>query len=351
MPVLLASFFVFALYYHWRLVTLRPPTTHLTLFYLWMALGGALGGLFNAVLVPVVFSFPVEFVLVAACAALWVVGDNTPALTARRLGAAMIAATFLFLLVSSWGGMLGSYRNFYGAVTVYDTRELDGETHRLLISGDGVQGSQRLTPYVELTPKLYFPPIAPVMARSEYKQIGMLGVGAGMALCFTAPERQFTVYEIDSKFRALAEEKFTYIRDCGAPVWKMGDGRLLLSEHAGEPYDLLMLDAFQGGHLPLHLITLEALRMYQSKVKPTGVILYNLNSRYFDLYPQLTAQAAATGWQIWRAPESWALLARYDNDVSWLAAHGWTLMLPRNIAVWQDDRANPLSALRILSRP
>src|SRR5206468_1220794 len=59
---------------HGELVRLKPATKHLTLFYLLVSMGGALGGLFVVVLAPAIFKNYWEFQLgVAGCAVLMLV--------------------------------------------------------------------------------------------------------------------------------------------------------------------------------------------------------------------------------------------------------------------------------------
>jgi hypothetical protein len=64
----LAAFFVTALVCHGELASDRPSTRYLTEFYLWMAVGGVLGGIFNAIIAPVVFTGVVEYPLALALA-------------------------------------------------------------------------------------------------------------------------------------------------------------------------------------------------------------------------------------------------------------------------------------------
>jgi len=67
----LVTFFVVTLYCHSRLVRLRPQPSELTDFFMWLSLGGALGGIFNGVVAPVAFSraveYPIALVLAAFC--------------------------------------------------------------------------------------------------------------------------------------------------------------------------------------------------------------------------------------------------------------------------------------------
>jgi spermidine synthase len=68
-PIHLLTFFIIAMVCHGELARLRPPAQYLTQFYLWLAVGGVLGGLFNALLAPLVFNAIIEYplVLVLAC--------------------------------------------------------------------------------------------------------------------------------------------------------------------------------------------------------------------------------------------------------------------------------------------
>ena len=60
-----------ALLCHARLAAARPPAEHLTAFYLWISVGGAMGGVFNAIVAPLVFDgvaeYPITLALLAAC--------------------------------------------------------------------------------------------------------------------------------------------------------------------------------------------------------------------------------------------------------------------------------------------
>ncbi len=66
----LSYFFVAALACHVRVAAMRPGAAHLTEFYLWFSLGGVLGGIFNALLAPVIFTSVVEYPLMVLLACL-----------------------------------------------------------------------------------------------------------------------------------------------------------------------------------------------------------------------------------------------------------------------------------------
>src|SRR6185436_5152115 len=66
----LAAFFVIALACHGELARDRPGPEHLTEFYFWLSLGGALGGIFNALIAPLIFSDVFEYPLALIVAGL-----------------------------------------------------------------------------------------------------------------------------------------------------------------------------------------------------------------------------------------------------------------------------------------
>lgn len=66
----LGTFFFTALMCHQRLADLRPPPDRLTEFFLWLSVGGVVGGAFNALIAPVIFTTVIEYPLVLCLAAL-----------------------------------------------------------------------------------------------------------------------------------------------------------------------------------------------------------------------------------------------------------------------------------------
>jgi hypothetical protein len=70
----LLGFFVVAMVLHGEVARDRPPARHLTEFYLWVAVGGVLGGVFNAVIAPVAFPTVIEYPLAIVLACLFVPG-------------------------------------------------------------------------------------------------------------------------------------------------------------------------------------------------------------------------------------------------------------------------------------
>lgn len=337
--LLLAIFFTAALWCHQILAEKRPPEAGLTQYYAWLALGGALAGVFSAFILPLISFYPVEFIILVLL--------TFALMKVRAPLKLMFLALLVFLTISALPSTrMYVFRNFFGLAFVYDgTDPQTGERFRFLTTGEGLQSSQLLDPDPVAKPVRYLKPLVPLFTARPFKEVGMIGLGAGMALCLTAPDRHFTVYEIDPKFRRIAEEHFTFIRDCGEPAWRMGDGRLELEKDADRRYDALIIDAFQHINIPLHLINREALALYRARVKPDGIILYNLNNLHYDLFPQVAAQAAEAGWQAWRLEHTWILLAPPGLNLEWLRLLGWYPETRHASKVWSDDFSNVLSAL------
>jgi hypothetical protein len=70
----LLGFFVVAMVLHGEVARDRPPARHLTEFYLWVSVGGVLGGVFNALVAPVAFSTVIEYPLAIVLACLFLPG-------------------------------------------------------------------------------------------------------------------------------------------------------------------------------------------------------------------------------------------------------------------------------------
>lgn len=339
-------FFLLATSLHTRLAASRPGPEALSEYYLCLALGGALGGLCNVFVVPFVFVYPVEFFIAMGFALMLLDMAPRPAWWLRRLSAVTLAGVTILSVLVGLSPLQSIQRNFFGTALVYEAEDANGNLIRYLTTGAGFQGSQQIGPFAVTVPQLYFTPLQSFFAARQFAHVGMLGLGAGMALCFNRPGRDFTVYEVDPKIRVMAERNFTYISSCGEPEWRMGDARVELTRDTQKRFDVLLIDAFQGVNIPLHLLTREAFALYRSRLAPEGLLLYNTNSLYYDLTEQISAQAHEAGWQIWQAPSSWVVLAAPGVSLEWLQQFGWQPVPPSATRVWSDARASPLQALR-----
>jgi hypothetical protein len=342
----LMTLFVVAVACHGELAKRRPPAEHLTGFYLWIALGGVLGGLFNAVIAPLVFSTVVEFPLALLAAAL-LRQVMTPAPEGQRfkwvdvaLPLAMGALEIILILVPrkfgiepgvisnlivfgpavllcfSFGkrpirfalgfaalliagsGYSGAYqhniistqRSFYGInrVAIDDTGH-----YRVLYSGKTIHGIQSLSPEQAREPLSYYSRSSPIgqifkafSGSNKFKEVGVAGLGAGTLACYAQPGEEFTFYEIDPAVERIARDPqyFTYLRDF-APQARvvLGDARISLRNAPDHHFGFFIVDVFGGDAIPVHLLTRQAVQLYLSKLDPHGVVATHISNRYLHL--------------------------------------------------------------------
>jgi len=433
----LFTLFAVAMVCHGELARSRPSVSHLTEFYLWISFGGVLGGIFNALVAPVLFSTVVEFPLVLVLAALARPSINLPpqpqAQTAKEkrndwllpvalglfmagaliamahaglalahsfvvliFGASMLwclsfgkrplrfAAGLVALLAASTlytpilGQVLHAQRNFFGVLRVTDSP--DGKYH-YLVHGGTLHGAQSLDPARSREPLTYYTASGPaaailgsMQAKTLYSASGNLrkptwavvGLGAGSLACYLQPGESLTYYEINPAVKTIALDPryFTFLRQC-APAAQivLGDARLKLRDAADGGYDLIVLDAFSGDMIPMHLLTREALALYQQKLAPGGIIAFHISNLYLKLEPTLGALAQDAGLvclvetdnpitqaqkDAGKLPSQWLVMARRQADLGTLTMDPrWK---PANVQPgtqpWTDDYSNLLKIIK-----
>ncbi len=212
-------------------------------------------------------------------------------------------------------------RSFYGIhrVTLTTSWE-DGKpvAFHQLYHGSTIHGAQRveaagampieprepLAYYATASPigRLLRPPTAagPTGAPAFPERVGLVGLGAGSLLAYAEPGQRWSVFEIDPLVQRIAEDgrHFSYVPEArrrGADIEVvLGDARLTLSSARGS-FDLLVLDAFTSGTIPVHLLTREAFDLYEEKLAPDGVLAFHISNRHLDLAPLVRAMAKDVG--------------------------------------------------------
>jgi hypothetical protein len=439
-PLYLLTLFAVAMMCHGELALSRPKISRLTEYYLWISLGGVLGGIFNSLVAPLIFSTVLEFPLVLIfAAALKPPVDQKPetpteAAKSRRndlllplalglcaaavfLGVAhggflsssilkrltVIAIGCLVLFCMSFGkrpirfaaglavllaaGLLytGTYgpslhteRNFFGALRV--TNSPNGR-FRYLIHGGTIHGAQSLEAARSREPLAYYTssgPAGSILSAVQAKTLtgsagearkanwAVVGLGAGAMACYLQPQESLTYYEIDPLVErvALNPNYFTYLQEC-APAARivLGDARLQLRAAPDSSYDPIVLDAFSGDMIPMHLMTREALALYVRKLAPGGMIAFHISNLYLQLGPTFGALAQDSGLvclmmadnsltqaqsDAGKLPSRWVVMARSRADLGTLATDPrWTpVNVPSGTQVWTDDYSNLLRVIR-----
>ena len=358
-PVLLLGalhlflFVVAALMCHTEIAESRPDARHLTELYLWIAVGGVLGGVFNALVAPVAFdtlaeyplaivlvcllrpragdssgrrwldfAYPAAVGLIAAGAVLYSRSAGIPPGWMRILLTVGIPAVLCFLaadrpirfglslgalfLASSLmqtgveGGIILAERSFFG---VHRVLESEGGRFRTLTHGVTVHGKQDTD--LPGVPLAYYHPTGPIgqvfgdfLGGKTESEVALVGLGVGSLAAYGESGRRFTFYEIDPVVVRIAADPryFTFLADSRADVRiVLGDARLTLAREQAQRFNLIVLDAFSSDAIPVHLLTREAVELYLTKLKDDGLLAFHISNRYLDLKPVLGDIAAGLG--------------------------------------------------------
>ena len=341
---------------HVRLAADRPSAERLTEFYLWMAVGGALGGAFNTLVGPVLFTSVLEYPLaltavitvlparvdregrratpswrdllwpallgVATAMVPWALGASRtelpipsrlllaiPAIACLafsgrplRFGAGLAAVVIASTAYPAEIGTVEyAQRNFFG---VHRVLRDDRHGFRWLTHGVTVHGGQPLRDTLRPRPLTYFTPTGPIGdvfrvfgPRHPTGRVAVIGLGAGAMLYYGTPGQSWTFFEIDPAVTAIAENPrfFRFLPDAAAPHRVVGgDARLSLARDT-TTYDLLVLDAFASDAIPTHLLTREAVQLYLSRLRAGGLLVMHISNRFFDLGPVVGRAARDAG--------------------------------------------------------
>lgn len=328
-----AVLFVGCMICHGELSRLKPDPRHLTGYYLTIALGGALGGAFVTVVAPLIFNdyWELHLALIGVCGLALAVWYRDPASVLHRArpvwawgGMAMCMLVLSAFLGKQAVGAsmtpIARSRNFYGVLAVLQENQGTLVESRWLRHGRIPHGIQFTAPALQRLATGYFSARSGVglalqsFPRQSNRRIGMVGMGVGTLATYAHQGDYVRVYEIDPNVRHLNETYFTYLRDSPAAVEVvMGDARLSLERDPPQEFDFLLLDAFSGDAIPLHLLTREAFETYRRHLKPDGVLAILIATWHLDFGPVVRALADHFGmdavrietrpgdWQDWGA--------------------------------------------------
>lgn len=422
----ISVFFAATMICHGRLARSAPEASHLTEFYLWMSVGGVLGGAFNTFVAPVVFERVWEYPLVMALACamrlpgpqdveeqaakeqgrlarVWpgwwalvavvtlvnikgvelaglsahpaspLLSLGLPAVVAfsvvewpRRFG---LSLGMLVLAGSVFTGPRGeplhTSRSFYGQVRVTDDAAAG---LRRMFHGTTLHGMERLEERESgaCTALNYYwagGPAGRFMTRwralEPRSRVAVVGLGVGSLACYSAPGQTWTFYELDPEVVSAARDErlFTVLRNAASEDQRfvVGDARLRLKDEAA--HDVLVIDAFSSDAIPVHLMTVEAMRLYMERLRPGGVLVMHVSSRSFKLAPVVARLAAELGLAVrledhtaltqeeidgGATPSMWMFVAREAGELSRFdEVMGWSEPAPGD-QLWTDGYTNLL---------
>ena len=441
----LAFYFVAIMVAHGRLAKDRPPASQLTEYFLLISFGGVLGGIFNALIAPLIFTHIYEYTIMIALACMvralgpgegpaviaqgwrrWrgilatpllviattlgviallehfaIKGDPTLSLLFFGIPAVIactqIARPFIFglamlallatgsLYTGYYGAPLAFERNFYGTVRIVDDQE---GRFRSLVDGNTVHGRMLLDD-PGCTPLSYYtatgpagqvfadfhrrtPMPDPAQWDNEERFVGVIGMGIGSLACYGRPHEHWDLFELNPLVIDVAtDERFFSLLDrapTGSQTIYSGDGRLRLQDMRSNRYDILVIDAFSSGSIPVHLLTREAFQLYDQKLAPRGVLLIHISNRLFELSAVIANLAASIDYygvvftdgyvsqrdqEAGKDPSIWAILSADETsiDAFFRSTHPGieALSFDPSTPVWTDSYSDIIAPL--LRRP
>jgi SAM-dependent methyltransferase len=337
-----AVLFAYGMAGHGELARLRPGPARLTGYYLVVATGGALGGLLNAVVAPLLFEGYWELhlgILAGPLAVLWAAGratadpsspdaaDDGAATRQPRVlagvGVAVLAGALLWDVATADRGTVHASRSFYGVLRVVREEAGEPDESLRLLHGRITHGVQLVRPERRSEVTTYFGPTSgvglairrhPKRLAGAPMRVGVIGLGAGTLAAWSRSGDSFRFYELDPDVARLSTGEaplFTFLRDAGGAVdVVLGDGRLALERETPRAYDVLAIDAFSSDAVPTHLLTREAFAVYRRHLAPGGVLAVQVTNRYVDLKPVVRGAAAAVGLRAEHVPS-------HERGIAW----------------------------------
>lgn len=369
-PLFAAGLFVCCMVCHGELAVSKPAPRHLTVFYLMISVGGALGGIFVGLIAPHIFRDYYELPIgIAACAVymLFVLYREPKQKWSEPNWLTLAAFTGALLVFLGYGVRAQSadftktVRNFYGVLHISDSDDpTDENAYRTLTHGTIRHGEQFLSASRRMDPTTYYGPdsgvartIKTLHAESPLR-VGVIGLGTGTLAAYGKPGDVYRFYDINPLVVQLAGTEFSFLRDSKAHTETViGDARLSLEREPPQNYDVLAVDAFSSDAIPVHLLTKEAFDLYFRQLKPGGVLAVHVSNVYLDLAPVVAKLAQAEGKEA-------RLVENEDDDPNEITSSDWVLVtgrrdlfampllkdvstpidMPRNLLLWTDDYSN-----------
>jgi len=364
---------------HGELALRAPPAAHLTRFYLVMAAGGAAAGIAVGLVAPAVlrdfWELPLPYVLLLLYRDRRASGGAvrvTPLSWAALVAILWLGITAFVLPVLRRGTTtVASARNFYGVLRVADDVRLPSAMRRLR-HGRIVHGTQFLDPARQGEPTAYYAHGSGVdlAIRQHLRRkaglginVAAVGLGAGTIAAYGLPGDSMRFYEINPDVVDFAHRHFSYLRRSPAVTdVVLGDARLSLEREMDNPanrgrYDVMVVDAFSGDAVPVHLLTLEAMTLYWTALRPDGVLALHVSNRHLDLSRVVYGTSRQLGRTVIRVrrgegaaaiSSTWVLVAgdtRFFHALTLPQSTGTDLPLEAPV-VWTDRYSNLLGVLQ-----
>ena len=311
-----AAMFFCSMVCHGELASLKPHPRYLTSFYVSLSVGGAVGGLFVGLLAPTYFDayyeFPLGWLLAGTLGTIAIVVRYSEFFKSKQGFAVTVVLVAALGSYAGWWmhvqqrhmkGYRVVQRNFYGMLRIEDEGDFNDNTRlRQLLHGVINHGQQYLNPGRRKEATTYYCAGSgagqAILTRKEGvpQKVGVIGLGSGTLASYGRPGDNYQIYEINPLVIHLAQAEFSFVPD--SPAQKqihLGDARLTLERQSPMAFDVLLVDAFSGDSVPVHLLTKEAFALYFRHLKPGGMLAVHISNKYLELEPVVTANSQAMG--------------------------------------------------------
>lgn len=372
--------FVACMVCHGELERLKPGPGALTSFYLMISAGGAAGGIFVGLIAPSIFSAYYELFLGLLLCLLIISwfslrdsnffgGEISFQNSAILIAGIYLSYDVTVIAITEGSGWETQQRNFYGIVRT-ETRAGEKEHGEKIVLTHGrvVHGFQFLHESRQNEPTGYYGPESGVglaMRWFQKKQTirsGIVGLGAGTLAAYGGSGDFIKFYEINPLVIDIARERFSFLKNSPSEtVVEEGDGRIVLEKEPAQNFNVFVVDAFSGDSIPVHLLTLEAFKLYQSHIDGAGVIAFHVSNLHLDLRPVVSRAGKYYGFEVIYLkhipgeeedgvhPSEWMLLTKNQEFISYLKKEQGNVEVNvdyKEIEPWTDSYSNMFKILK-----
>ena len=184
-----------------------------------------------------------------------------------------------------------------------------------------------------------------ILVKSQSSQpikVGVVGLGVGTLAGYARKGDAYRFYEINSDVIDAAQKHFTFLSNSAASIdHVLGDARLQLEQEPNQQFDLLVIDAFSGDSVPIHLLTKEAFTQYFRHLKSDGILALHITNQDVKVV-RFAASETKVGYR-----SEWALISKDKKafrDIQFVNAE--EIDDPKGFTLWRDDYSSLLSVIK-----
>ena len=255
------------------------------------------------------------------------------------------------------------HRNYYGVYKVYYEN-----SKYILMHGTTIHGAQFKDKSREAQPLTYYhqgTPVGELLSFSgmRFNNIGVVGLGTGALASYAKAGHELDYFEIDPDVYPIARGLFSHLKNSSAKIkFITGDARLTIGKTPLKRYDILIVDAFSGDAIPIHLLTTDAIDEYRKHLADGGIILFHISNRYLDFIPVLFSNAnylnAHACYKNNREKKELGLFASSWFALTWDVRSYYKLVTElewinytegrnRHVRPWTDEYSNEIAIMRL----